>query len=57
MALLGMPEYLADSGAWAIVIPAAPLIALSPSVPSVPVPERTIPMAFSFWSSASERKK
>ena len=49
MALLGMPEYLADSGAWAIVIPAAPLMALSPSVPSVPVPERTIPMAFVFF--------
>ena len=34
--------------AWAIVMPAAPLIAFKPRVPSVPVPESTIPMAFSF---------
>ena len=30
----------------------------NPSVPSVPVPERlAMPMAFSFWSSASEWKE
>src|SRR5437773_2508075 len=39
MALDGIPEYLAESGSWAIVMPAAPLMAFKPSVPSVPVPE------------------
>ena len=57
MALLGIPEYFAESGSCAIVMPVAPLMAFNPSVPSVPVPESTMPMAFSFWSSASERKK
>jgi len=47
----------ADSGSCAMVMPAEPLMALIPSVPSLAVPERMIPTACSRWSSASERKK
>jgi hypothetical protein len=32
------------------------LIALMPSVPSLPAPESTMPMAYSPWSSASAAK-
>ena len=32
-------------------------MALRPSVPSLPIPERMMPIAFSFWSAASCRKK
>ena len=57
MALLGMPSYSADEGSWTIAMPSSALIALSPRVPSVPFPERMIPIAVSLWSSAKERKK
>src|SRR6185369_8899578 len=43
-ALRGMEGYLADSS-WARVIPPSALMASSPSVPSIAVPERTTPMA------------
>lgn len=55
-ALRGMLSYFADSGACAIVRPPCSRTALRPSEPSDPVPERTIPIALSPWSSASERK-
>jgi hypothetical protein len=57
MALRGMPSNSVVSGACAITMPAAPLMARTPSVPSLPVPDSTMPMARSCWSCASERKK
>ena len=45
MALRGMPSYSVEAGLWAITIPPSPLIARTPSVPSLPVPESTMPMA------------
>ena len=57
MALRGMPSYSVDSGFWAMTMPPSPLIARTPRVPSLPVPESTMPMARSRWSWASERKK
>ncbi len=59
MALAGMlacrgPE---PSLACARVSPPCSLIALMPSVPSLPLPDSTIPMAYSLWSSASAAKK
>ncbi len=56
-ALRGMPSYLAESGSWAMVNPACSLMAFRPRLPSVPMPESTMPMAFSRWSSANWRKK
>ena len=53
----GMPSYLAVAGSCTRVTPPAPRMARKPSVPSVPVPERMMPMAFSCWSSASDRRK
>ena len=52
-----MLSYLAVSGLWTTVIPPFPLMAFSPSVPSLPVPERTTPMAFSrlVFGQASRR--
>ena len=55
-ALSGMPEYLADSSSWAKVIPPAALISSSPSVPSDPVPDRMMPMAPLWRSSAKDLK-
>ena len=55
-ALRGIESYLADSSC-AKVIPPSALIASSPSVPSVAVPERITPMARSRWSCASDSKK
>ena len=42
---------------WAMVMPPHSLIALRPSDPSLPVPDRTMPMAFSRSSVARELKK
>lgn len=47
MALLGMPSKRAVSGSWTTTMPPAPLMALIPRVPSLPVPERITPMLFS----------
>jgi len=44
-ALVGMPSNFADAGSWTKVTPPAYLIAASPRVPSVPVPDRTTPIA------------
>ena len=55
-ALRGIESYLAESSC-ANVIPPSALIASSPSVPSVAVPERITPMARSRWSCASDSKK
>ena len=55
-ALRGIESYLADSSC-AKVIPPSALMASSPSVPSVAVPERITPMARSRWSCASDSKK
>ena len=57
MALRGMPSYSVDSGFWAMAMPPSPLIARTPRVPSLPVPESTMQMARSRWSWARERKK
>ena len=56
IALAGMAGHSAVSGSWAKVTPPAALIALSPRVPSDPVPERTTPMAAVLRSSARELK-
>ena len=45
MALRGMPSNSVDSGFCAITMPPSPLIARTPEVPSLPVPESTMPMA------------
>ena len=55
-ALRGIESYLADSSC-AKVMPPSALIASSPSVPSVAVPERITPIARSRWSCASDSKK
>ncbi len=52
-----MPSCCAVCGSCTIVIPPPALISFSPSVPSVPVPDRMTPIAFSCWSSANERRK
>ena len=57
MALRGMPSYSEEAGFWAMTMPPSPLMARTPSVPSLPVPESTMPIARSRWSWASERKK
>ena len=54
MALRGMPSYWAVLGSCTIIIPTWALIAFMPIVPSVPVPERMMPIARSNWSSASD---
>ena len=54
MALLGMSGYWAEFGSWAKVIPPSPFTNFNPSVPSVPVPESTIPIARVFRSCAKE---
>ncbi|MNR52918.1 hypothetical protein D3C85_1728410 [compost metagenome] len=40
-----MPSKAAVVGSWARVTPAAALISFTPSVPSLPVPDSTMPMA------------
>ena len=57
MALRGMPSYRAVEGSWAKVMPPSALMSSRPSVPSAPVPEKTIPIAPAPWLSASERMK
>ena len=59
MALAGMLAWRGPepSLACARVSPPCSLIALMPSVPSLPLPDSTIPMAYSLWSSASAAKK
>ena len=57
MALRGIPSCSAVSGLWTITRPPSALIALSPSVPSLPVPETMMQMARSCWYSARLRKK
>ena len=57
MALRGMPSYSVEAGFWAMTMPPSPLMARTPKVPSLPVPERTMQMARSCWSWARERKK
>jgi hypothetical protein len=47
MTLFGMPSYFAEAGSCTSETPPDPSIARSPSVPSVPVPERMIPIACS----------
>ena len=48
---------LAGSGFWTMAMPPSPFTALTPSVPSLPVPESTMQMARSCWSWASDLKK
>jgi hypothetical protein len=57
MALPGMPSYRVVFGSWTSTSPPFSLIARNPNAPSLPVPESTMQMALSPWSSASERKK
>jgi len=40
-----------------MTMPPSPFTALTPSVPSLPVPESTMQMARSRWSWARDRKK
>ncbi len=56
MALCGMPPNDAVASSWTITSPSAALMADTPTVPSLPVPDRITPTALSPWSSASERK-
>ncbi len=55
-ALSGIPPNLAVEGSWARVTPSAALIAASPRVPSLPVPERTTPTPRGPRSAASASK-
>ena len=57
MTLRGIPSNLALSGSWAMTRPPCSLTALTPLVPSEPVPESTTAMECSRFSSASEAKK
>ena len=56
-ALRGMVSYFADFSSWAKVIPPSALMAFSPSVPSVAVPERITPIALLCRVSASDCRK
>ena len=56
IALRGIELYRAEAS-WAKVSPPSALMASSPSVPSLAVPDRITPIARSFWSSASDSKK
>ena len=56
MALRGMPSCGADSRSWTKTMPPSALIALAPSVPSEPVPERITPTALPPRASASVRR-
>ena len=55
-ALRGMDSNFAEPS-WAKVIPPSALMASSPNVPSLAVPDNTMPMARSCWSCASDSKK
>ncbi len=55
IAARGIPSWIAVEGSCAYVLPPAARIAESPSVPSVPVPERTIPTASAPRAAASDR--
>ena len=57
IALLGMLSYFAWVSCCTMAIPPSPLMAFSPSVPSVALPERIMQIALLPRSSASERKK
>ena len=57
IALRGIPPNFADVGSWANVMPPASLMALSPSVPSDAVPERTMPIARLPRSAARDAKE
>ncbi len=57
IALRGMLSVRASSGSWAMVTPPCSLMARSPTAPSLPAPERMMPMAASPCSSASEQRK
>ena len=57
MALRGIASNFALSSVCAKVNPPATLIARNPAVPSLPVPERTTPIARDPHSSASDSKK
>ena len=56
IALLGIPDCCADSSC-AKVIPPAALMASMPFMPSLPVPESTMPMARDPWLEARAWKK
>ena len=56
MALFGMPSNFAVSGSCTSTIPFFSFIAFNPKLPSLPMPERMMPILFSCWLSASERK-
>ena len=56
-ALRGIPSNFAVAGVWTSATPDTSLMARSPSVPSLPIPERITPTASSCWSLARERKK
>jgi hypothetical protein len=52
-----MPSNCALSGFCTSTMPPFATMYFRPSVPSEPLPESTTPMARSFWSSPSDRKK
>ncbi len=53
----GMPSNRAVSSVCTMTMPPYSLIERMPRAPSLPVPDRTMPTAFSPWSSPSELKK
>ena len=57
MALRGIPSNSQVARDWAMTMPPSLLMARTPSLPSLPVPESTMPMARSRWSRASDRNK
>jgi hypothetical protein len=57
MALFGMESYFAEAGSCTSTIPFAFLIAVMPREPSLPIPERMMPMLLSCRFSAREVKK
>src|SRR5499427_1456046 len=57
IALRGIASCSAVVGSCTMTMPPPDLISLIPGVPEEPVPESTIPIAFSCWSSASDRRK
>jgi hypothetical protein len=56
MAARTMPSYFAPPGSWAKEKPPDALMACRPMAPSLPVPDKTTPMAPSAATSASELK-
>ena len=44
IALRGIPSYFAEAGSCTIAMPSCSLMALRPSVPSLPIPERMMPI-------------